>query len=663
MKSSTQGISYSVNDTNFVVKPSTKKAILPEETTNESIRYTDIWRGVDLEYKPEGELLKENIILKNKQVDSSYTFEVSGAELKPGPQEQTIGVKGLPDDFCFGELSLIRSDIGPIADKKAEHHVENNKIVVTIDKDWLQTLPDSAFPLTIDPSFGRWDNDFYDWMFKSDGYSCKGDRCWTQVGTIDDRGWKHWRSYAHFPYPELAGKRVLSANIHGYFHPNAGSDPHPRYVSLGHANCIGWNCLGKHLKTVLVASDFDINVTDELQRAVSTGNYGATWSLWGEEVPYKTFKTYSDLLLSVNYDTPTPQPKAVYPINDQIVIDTQPTLKVNPVSDPDGAVQYKFTVATNRDGSTGMVINSNWSESPTWTVPDGVLQDGTTYYWRVYARDKNIQYPTTGSVQSFRVNLRTGKDSTQSYDTVGPVGIDLATGNATLSSETHSMQALGGSMGLSLNYNTPNKAKKGLKAEYWSVPSTYNHRNGAPSTTPNTIRRDQKIDFNWATGRPSDSVSADHFYARWTGQFVAPETGEYYFGGKNDDFMQVWIGDELVYDKVCLESICYNKPVSLTAGQAVPLRVQFREYVGNAYAKLYVKGAVSERIVPQGWLYTNVENQAASHGLTGRYYDDTGDRDINKAIADPTRLLMVRQDTKMNLNFGSGGSSTRLANR
>lgn len=672
MMSLSKGVSISMGGKPITLKPVGSNDAKPLRKDESTTIYKNAWRGVDLEYQADGELLKENIILKQKDIATQYEFKVQGAKLiddlkNPG----FFTIEGAKEGFRFGGLTLSLNDRGPIdipANSIKQERTTNNSIKVTIDKKWLAALPQSSFPVIIDPSFGRWDADATDWMFKSNGYSCTGANCWIQAGTLNDGGWKHWRSYVHIPYPELAGgKKVLDANIHAYYNPHANPDPNQRYLFFGHASCIGWECRGKHLSTVLTAGDFDVNVTAELQNAVNNGNMGATWSFWGEEVPYKTFKTYSDMHLSVVYDTPTPIARPLDPVNQQVIIDTQQTLKVNPVKDGDGdAVKYYFRVSTSPGAESGAVINSGWIDTPQWTIPEGVLQDGSTYYWHTYTMGATETSPDWTS--SFKVDLRTGKDSTQSYDTVGPVGIGLATGNATLEADTHNMSALGGSIGLSLTYDTPNRAKKGLTAQYWNTSVNYPFGSGVPKDalgkekTPNLTRRDQNIDFNWGSSAIGPGLQSDWVYARWSGQFVAPATGTYQFGTSVDDATRIRVAGQDMLNQGCASGVCYNnsKSISLSAGQVVPITVDYLEQTGAAYNRIYVKGAVPEQVIPRDWLFTDVVNQPQTYGLTGRYYTDTGDRNITTAAADPMRLMMQRHDTNLNLNFGNGGPAAGL---
>lgn len=671
MNKLSDGLTIQASGKTIVMKPTGAKNVTPVKNYANSVIYKDAWPNVDLVYELRGESVKEIIVLKNKQAQSNYNFAITGGKVIKHPTRAgELTIEGLPADFSFSSLTLDVNNRGVISEQRVSQTptIKGNGISIAVDSAWLKAQPDSAFPMKIDPSFAR-DATSY-WMYKSDGYSCGSSNCYANIGAINDSGWKNWRSYFQFPISDLAGKKILNATLHGYFKSGANGDTAGRTIWMGHANCVSFNCRGTQVGAASGQStDFDIDFTGGLQQSVTNSDWGTVWSLWGEEGAYKTYKPYWDLTAYVTYDTPTPVSTPVSPADKQVMVDTQPTLKGSPVTDADGTVQYNFKVTTNPDGNTGAIINSGWVYSPQWTVPDDILQDGTTYYWKISTKDDTASGTVTdGAVRSFKVDLRTGKDSTQSYDTVGPIGIDLATGNATTDASTHSMNALGGSIGLSLNYNTPNKAKRGVQGEYWNVASNYAFTSGVPKDafgnekSPDLKRRDQNIDFNWGSGSPGGAIKSNWYYTRWTGQFVAPVTGTYQFGGNNDDNFHIWVNNVDLYNSGGCTGICYDntKSVQLTAGQAVPLRVEYLEAAGAAYAKLYVKGPVPEQLVPRDWVYTNVTNDAASNGLTGRYYTDTGDHSIDTAANDPSRLMLTRQDTSMNLNFGTGGPAQGL---
>ncbi len=658
-----EGLQISAAGKTFTMQPVGARNAVPERKDDRTIIYRDAWPNVDLEYEVRGEMIKEIIVIKNKSAQTTFDFKVSGGKvIKHASREGELAIEGMPAEFSFSSLTLDVNERGVISEQRVTQTPTANGIKVEMDKDWMRSQDANAFPMRIDPSYGSYVTSW--WMFKSDGFSCGASNCYANIGTLNDgSGWKHWRTYMSFPYDQLDNKNVLYANVHGWFQPGINGIHDGRTIRMGHASCVCFHGVGTEVGSAYVGTDFDINFTGRLKYLVDVDHYGAVWSFWGEEGAYKSYKPYHNMYIDVIYDSPTPVPAMVEPANGQVTVSTQPTLRVSPVSDPDGAVKYSYIVSTSPGGS-GAVINSGWIDATQWTIPDGILQDGTTYYWRVHAQDVHTYtQPISTPERSFKVDLRTGKDSTQAYDTVGPIGIDLATGNATTSASTHTMNALGGSIGLNFDYDSPAKSKKGLIGEYWQVPVNYAFANGAPTTAPNLVRNDQEVNFDWGLGNPSPGViSDDGFYARWKGHFVAPTTGSYTFGASVDDDIAVFVNNQQVFSRACCSGVDYTgaTPVSLQAGQVVPLRIEYREANGAAYAKVYVKGAVAEQPIPRDWLRTEVKATPAQYGLTGRYYTDDGTHNFPTDTSDPLRFMMARPDSKLSFNWVLGGPATGL---
>lgn len=662
-----KGIDLKIGDKSLNLTPVGANSVLPSTKDVNTVVYKDAWSGVDLEYELRGESVKETIVIKEKVANSTFDFKVNGGKVIPHATiEDLLTIEGLSDKVHFSNLSVDVFGQGIISEQRATQSITAGGIKIALDNAWLQSLSENDFPVRIDPTLnGAPVPANYYTMYKSDGYSCGSSVCYANTGSLLNGSWKHWRTYFKFPYYGLDNKRVLYANMHGYYKTGQGGTGvgYPRY--MGHANCWGFNCLGTYVgEQQGVGGDFDINFTWRLAEQVNAKNFEAVWSLWGNECGCLTYKPYWDLRATVTYDTPTPIATPAEPTNDGVVVSTQPTLKVNPVTDADGdAVQYYFRVATGSNGESGAVINSGWmTGTPQWTVPEGILQDGTTYYWRVYTYGGSETIPNW--VSSFKVDLRTGKDATQSYDTVGPVGVDLATGNATTSTDSHTMGALGGNIGISLSYDSATKSKKGLNAEYWNVGTSYNFSNGAPTSPPLVTRTDQNVNFDWALSNPSPGViDNDGFYGRWKGYFVAPVAGSYTFGGASDDALDVYIDNQKVYGRTCCSAaVDYtgSTPVSLQAGQVVPIRVEYLEANWSALAKIFVKGAVAEQVVPNDWLRTEVKATPSQFGLTGRYYTNDGTNTFPNDDSDSMRFIMSRTDSVINFNWGEGAPAPGL---
>ncbi|MBM7824453.1 YD repeat-containing protein [Arcanobacterium pluranimalium] len=658
LKPFSDGVSFNVDGKRFSVKPVGGRDVLPERDGDNAVVYRDAWPFVDVKYELRGEAVKETIVVKNKKAAKSFVFDVDGGKVVNHPTKSgELTIEGIDPAFSFGVLTLDVHDRGVQSEPRVGQRVDGDGsgIRVWLDEAWVNGLPSDAFPIIIDPSFGRGASSIY--MYKSDGYSCNSSNCTAHVGTLNDgSGWKSWRSYFNFPYNELAGKKVLNATVHGAFVPNYNGVTDLRWIAFGHANCLGYACTGQFLTNGQVSTDFNFDFTAGLQAAVDRNDFGAWWSVWGEEGAYKSYKPYSIFGVSVTYDSSTPVASPEIPAHNQVVVDSQPVLRVTPVTDGDGeAVQYYFRLSTNPDAETGAIVNSGWIDSTSFTVPDGVLQDGSVYYWHVYTKGGQVTSPNW--VRSFKVDYRLGKDSTQTYDTLGPVGVSLATGIVDTSVDSHSMESLGGNLGIGLHYLSPSTPRHGLIAKYWNVGNDYDFSRGVPTTNPVLTKRESMIDMDWGMGSPNPGVNSDGVFVQWNGYFVAPNSGDYYFGSVLDDRMTVRVNNNVVYSKGCcnLNDFTGSQKVTLKAGEVVPISVDYFEYTGRAYAKLLVKGAVSEQVVPREWLFTEVVKEEQKHGLTGHYYTNPGVADIDAAAKDPSRLLMVRRDPAMYLNFGTGG--------
>jgi hypothetical protein len=85
---------------------------------------------------------------------------------------------------------------------------------------------------------------------------------------------------------------------------------------------------------------------------------------------------------------------------------------------------------------------------------------------------------------------------------------------------------------------TPNPITE-WRAEYFDNPDL--------SGSPEVVRNDAGIDFDWGTGSPAPGVPVDDFSVRWTRELTFPE-GNYRFYALVDDGVRVWIDDTLIID-------------------------------------------------------------------------------------------------------------------
>jgi alpha-L-fucosidase len=151
---------------------------------------------------------------------------------------------------------------------------------------------------------------------------------------------------------------------------------------------------------------------------------------------------------------------------------------------------------------------------------------------------------------------------------------------------------------LSIDTAAPDNATgTGLTGRYWDNPSF----SGPPAVT----RTDRTLNFVWRyKGSPAASIPADNFSARWTG-FVRPQyTDAYTFLTVSDDTVKVWVDGKVVIDNTTPHKATVDKgTISLQAGRAYPIRVDYTDRAGEAYLKLlWYSPNVGQRIVPTAQL-------------------------------------------------------------
>jgi glucose/arabinose dehydrogenase len=129
--------------------------------------------------------------------------------------------------------------------------------------------------------------------------------------------------------------------------------------------------------------------------------------------------------------------------------------------------------------------------------------------------------------------------------------------------------------------------------------------NNANLTGTTISRVDQTVNFVWGSGSPTQTIAADTFSARWSGQVQAQFTQVYTFYTQSDNGVRLWVnGRQLVNnwtDNVTTEN---SGTISLTAGQRYDIRMEFYENTGLAKARLLWSSASTPKaVVPRTRLF------------------------------------------------------------
>jgi RHS repeat-associated protein len=156
-------------------------------------------------------------------------------------------------------------------------------------------------------------------------------------------------------------------------------------------------------------------------------------------------------------------------------------------------------------------------------------------------------------------------------------------------------------------------AQYGLNGRYYTDDGSHNFP--SDSNDPNRFimaRNDTKLSFDWGTNGPAQGLQSDNWMAKWTGYITVPANGNYTFGKVSDDGVRVKVNNGLLgAQQTVLDSWNYTggevwgSQTSLTAGQQIPITVEYYEATGLANFTLKIKGPGLNTIgedIPVKWL-------------------------------------------------------------
>jgi len=140
-----------------------------------------------------------------------------------------------------------------------------------------------------------------------------------------------------------------------------------------------------------------------------------------------------------------------------------PVLKAS-ASDTDGdPIDYDFQIYSD-PGLTTLVKDSGWLlRTNTYTLPPALLKDGSTYYWRVMARDPYGKSSVWTSSQTLPIRLtKLGASSNWPMFSHGPAQVNEVNGNLVASAPGPVYSTAAGSLSASFSYNSLDTADHGF---------------------------------------------------------------------------------------------------------------------------------------------------------------------------------------------------------
>jgi hypothetical protein len=146
----------------------------------------------------------------------------------------------------------------------------------------------------------------------------------------------------------------------------------------------------------------------------------------------------------------------------------------------------------------------------------------------------------------------------------------------------------------------------GLQGQYWSNQHETPGAPGVFSGSPTLTRVDPTINFNFGTGSPDPTISADFFAVIWSGQVQPYYSDTYTFTTTTDDGVRLWVDGQLLIDQwVNRGATPLSGVIALTANQKYSIVMEYYENTGAAVAQLAWSGNTQpNQIIPQTQLYS-----------------------------------------------------------
>ena len=200
----------------------------------------------------------------------------------------------------------------------------------------------------------------------------------------------------------------------------------------------------------------------------------------------------------------------------------------------------------------------------------------------------------------------------------------------------------------------------GLTGRYYDTSNaTYSHADNFNPVQLKATRVDPTVDFIWNTGVPTASTlgtaANENWAARFDGFLVPSVTGDHTFDIQADDGARVYVNNVLVIDAwvagASTTTPMASGAVSLTAGVAVPIRVEYYEMTGSASVSLRwtTPGSGSPVAIPGANVF--LDAAVTTNGWTGLYWSNTAYFGLPRFADYPPAI---------NLNWGTGQPAATL---
>jgi RHS repeat-associated protein len=656
-------------------KDAIKKSAVPEAQV---VDYQDLWDDVDLRYTVRGDQVKEDIILGSNDADPEYVFELKGADVREDDDGGLRFVGALGKQFRIPAPTVAGADGSDLTDDSGvRFELDDLKsgpgalVTVSVDDGWLEKQKADVFPLVIDP-----------WLLSTNTpatdkvtYNTSGATDTTIVrmgkeGGVTRRSGVHFSQYEQFIG---GGYRVYSSFLHFTRTTSEAGATAIEVYDQG-ARPTSFNDVGTNKTLIGSLTDppveqygvLSLFTYETMDRWITEGATDQWFGFRGTET--ESHARYYDVRLDLRVYQP-PKPTYVNNISEgQVLTSTTPTLVAKPVATADDGTLpfYEFQITTAPAPGSGLVVSGFAQqpvEAPAWQVPQGTLKDGVTYYtwvltdWTGNQGHVPAVVPPLAMGRKFKVNLGLGEGGPSPTDEVGSVPgqadspsegapspslpaskltVNLVDGNASVALGTKSLATVSGQVALGFTYNSLALDNEGLRGEF------YNDTNGSGAIDAGDVKVGERIDptvnFDWAYyARAVSAQDPARALGKWSGFLTLPSSGSWQLGAISSDGLRITLGGTNRLDRWTSHepeaAPVFGSTFSATAGQAVPITIEWRNTGGLAVARVFLKDmndpdtlyglspawvTRSAKVMPDGWTFSADAGSARWVGLEDR---------------------------------------------
>jgi YD repeat-containing protein len=617
-----------------------------------TVTYADVWPGVDLVYEMSGGNLRQNVVLRDAGCESvrfvveglglaetpaaqaGHTLEVTGGQsglLGLQPLDVVVGA-GKPADPSAAPAMRLPEGAADLVGDDPDVPGEPQFLAVSVAGAWLdRTLHAGEGPVTVGSTTNVGSTALDALRFRGDPAQ-PGDpnaeiltyHDGLRVGRPSGAGQPLWRTAGRYEYgPFVEGRQVLQARLM----LGGRADANPYSVDTFVRSATDASFGGAAGDTVDLAQvtveqgrdDIPADVTDLLHRWQREGRTDGVVGLVGEEdSSVDSFLRFDRPVLEITVNSVPPPPALQGPSPDaRAIATTTPVLSWAPVEDPDGdPVTYTARIATGPDGDSGLVVTSPSGPATSWPVPAGVLRDGTTYFWKVFATDGRAWTPSEIRRITVQRGLgaapRPAADAAAPTDVVGAMTTNLVTGNGMLRVPGSELPSVSGGVGVDLVHNSL-ASRTGLLGVYRE---DANRNTEIDRTDPiRLVRTDAQLSLAWpsasASPAPAPGVPREWYSTQWSGRVTLPP-GNWRIGARSDDGVRIRLDGTTIlehWEMGAMPARPAFQDGSVAGGSGHDIEVDHFQAFEGAGFELWARKAdaapddpAAEIVVPAAWL-------------------------------------------------------------